>query len=128
MKINVELKSVQTIEKQEEKQIVKTKGEIKTLEKGTIIEFVDKKIKYKIIILQEKIILNKNNEQMIFEIDKTTKSNIKTQYGDINIIIYTKNIEIKKENGKIVDILLNYQIKLEEQISYQNKVEIKISY
>lgn len=128
MKINVELKSVQTIEKQEEKQIVKTKGEIKTLEKGTIIEFVDKKIKYKIIILQEKIILNKNNEQMIFEIDKTTKSNIKTQYGDINIIIYTKNIEIKKENGKIIDILLNYQIKLEEQISYQNKVEIKISY
>lgn len=128
MKINVELKSVQTIEKQEEKQMVKTKGEIKTLEKGTIIEFVDKKIKYKIIILQEKIILNKNNEQMIFEIDKTTKSNIKTQYGDINIIIYTKNIEIKKENGKIIDILLNYQIKLEEQISYQNKVEIKISY
>ncbi len=128
MKINVELKSVQTIEKQEEKQIVKTKGEIKTLEKGTIIEFVDKKIKYKIIILQEKIILNKNNEQMIFEIDKTTKSNIKTQYGDINIIIYTKNIKIKKENGKIVDILLNYQIKLEEQISYKNKVEIKISY
>ena len=123
MKINVELKSVQTIEKQEEKQMVKTKGEIKTLEKGTIIEFVDKKIKYKIIILQEKIILNKNNEQMIFEIDKTTKSNIKTQYGDINIIIYTKNIEIKKENGKIIDILLNYQIKLEEQISYQNKVE-----
>ncbi len=128
MKINVELKSVQTIEKQEEKQIVKTKGEIKNLEKGTIIEFVDKKIKYKIIILQEKIILNKNKEQMIFETNKTTKSNIKTQYGDINIIIYTKNIEIKKENGKIVDILLNYQIKLEEQISYKNKVEIKISY
>ena len=118
MKINVELKSVQTIEKQEEKQMVKTKGEIKTLEKGTIIEFVDKKIKYKIIILQEKIILNKNNEQMIFEIDKTTKSNIKTQYGDINIIIYTKNIEIKKENGKIIDILLNYQIKVEIKISY----------
>ena len=57
MKINVELKSVQTIEKQEEKQIVKTKGEIKTLEKGTIIEFVDKKIKYKIITMYQSTLI-----------------------------------------------------------------------
>ena len=78
------------------------------------------------IILQDKIILEKQDQNMIFELAKTTKSTMHTPYGDIHMNIITNQIKILKQEEHIKKIILHYIIELENSIPYQNQLEIII--
>lgn len=127
MNIKVELNAVQTMEEQIEKQCVKCDGTIKKLQKGTVIEFKSEEMSYQIVVLKNKILIDRNNQRMIFELDKKTNTILETEYGKINMQINTNKMEVIKEEC-ITYILLSYEIELEEQISYQNDIELKLSY
>lgn len=130
MKVNVEINSKQIFEEQEESESNKCQGEITYHNNGTVLEFTEKneeqELKFKMTILEEKVITYKNGQPMIFELGKTTKSAITTQYGNINMNIKTNNIDIQKEDDKIRSILLEYDIEIENQMEYKNRVEILI--
>lgn len=126
MEIEVIVNSTQIIQDVTDKQSIKCKGTIKRLEKGTVLEFSNEEISFKMVLLKEKIILNRNNQKMIFELGKTTKSILETEYGIINIEVLTKQIKIKEKKDKISEILLEYKIILESKIEYLNTVKIEI--
>ena len=65
---------------------------------------------------------------MIFDLEKITESEIKTPYGNIKTNIKTNKIDIKKEENKIKQINLEYNIDLDNKIQYLNKIDIKIKY
>lgn len=130
MKVNVEITSKQIFENHEESETNKCLGEITYHNNGIVLEFTEKnqeqELKFKMTILEEKIITYRNGQPMIFELGKITKSSIATQYGNIDMNVKTNNINIKKENNEIKSILLEYDIQLENQIEYKNRVEIDI--
>lgn len=132
MKVNVEITSKQIFENHEESETNKCLGEITYHNNGTVLEFTEKnqeqELKFKMTILKEKIITYRNGQPMIFEKSKTTKSSITTQYGNIDINVKTNNIDIQKEDDKIKSILLEYDIELENQMKYKNRVEIIINH
>lgn len=131
MKVNVEINSKQIFEEHEESELNKCQGEITYHNNGTVLEFTEKneeqELKFKITILEEKVITYRNGQPMIFDKSKTTKSALTTQYGNINMYIKTNNIDIKKEDNNIKSILLEYDIEIEEQMEYKNRVEIIIT-
>ena len=131
MKVNVEITSKQIFENHEEGETNKCVGEIAYHNNGTVLEFTEKyeeqELKFKMTILKEKIITYRNGQPMIFELGKTTKSSIATQYGSIDMNIKTNNIDIQKEDDKIKSILLEYDIEIENQMEYKNRVEIIIT-
>lgn len=130
MKVDVEITSKQIFENHEEGETNKCIGEITYHNNGTVLEFTEKngeqELKFKMTILKEKIITYRNGQPMIFELGKTTKSSIATQYGNINMNVKTNNIDIQKEDEQIKSILLEYDIEIENQMKYKNKVEILI--
>lgn len=131
MKVNVEIISKQIFEEHEESETNKCLGEITYHNNGTVLEFTEKnkeqELKFKMTILKEKIITYRNGQPMIFELGQTTKSSIATQYGNINMNVKTNNIDIQKEDNKIKSILLEYDIEIENQMEYKNRVEILIT-
>lgn len=130
MKVNVEINSKQIFEEQEESEKNICQGEITYHNNGTVLEFTEKyeeqELKFKMTILEGKVITYRNGQPMIFDKSKTTKSSISTQYGNIDMNVKTNNIDIKKENDKIRSILLEYDIEIENQMEYKNRVEILI--
>lgn len=130
MKVSVEIISKQIFEDHEEGETNKCVGEIAYHNNGTVLEFTEKyeeqELKFKMTILKEKIITYRNGQPMIFELGKTTKSSITTQYGNINMNIKTNNIKIQEVDEQIKSILLEYDIEIEEQMEYKNRVEILI--
>lgn len=130
MKVNVEINSKQIFEEHEESETNKCLGEITYHNNGTVLEFTEKneeqELKFKMSILKEKIITYRNGQVMIFELGKITKSSISTQYGNINMNIKTNNIEIQEDDDQIKSIILEYDIQIENQMKYKNKVEILI--
>ena len=130
MKVNVEINSKQIFEEHEESETNKCLGEITYHNNGTVLEFTEKneeqELKFKMTILKEKIITYRNGQAMIFELGKTTKSSITTQYGNINMNIKTNNIKIQEVDEQIKSILLEYDIEMENQMEYKNRVEILI--
>lgn len=126
MEIEVVVNSSQIIEDITDKQNIKCKGTIQKFEKGTILEFGNEEHFFKMTLLNEKILLNRNNQKMIFEIGKITKSVLQTEYGMIDIEIITKKIEITENEDTIEQLILEYEIKLQDTIQYLNKVEMII--
>lgn len=126
MEIEVIVNSSQRIEDTTDKQNIKCKGTIQKFEKGTILEFGNEEHIFKMTLLNEKILLDRNNQKMIFQIGKTTKSLLETEYGTIDIEIITKKIEIKENEDTIEQLILEYEIKLQDTIQYLNKVEMII--
>lgn len=132
MKVNVEITSKQIFGDHEEGETNKCVGEVTYHNNGTVLEFTEKyeeqELKFKMTILKEKIITYRNGQPMIFELGKTTKSSIVTQYGNIDMNVKTNKIEIQREDNKIKSILLEYDIEIENQMKYKNRVEILIIY
>jgi uncharacterized beta-barrel protein YwiB (DUF1934 family) len=96
--------------------------------KGSILEFWNKQEKNKMTILENKILLKKQNQDMVFELGRTTTSVLQTQYGALNMNITTQCIDIIKENEQINKIKLVYDIEIEGVTKYKNIIEIKIKY
>lgn len=130
MKVNVEINSKQIFEEHEESETNKCLGEITYHNNGTVLEFTEKyeeqELKFKMTILEGKVITYRNGQPMIFELGKITKSTIDTQYGNINMNVKTNNIEIQEDDDQIKSIILEYDIQIENQMKYKNKVEILI--
>lgn len=130
MKVNVEINSKQIFEDHEVGESNKAIGEITYHNNGTVLEFTEKyeeqELKFKMTILEGKVITYRNGQPMIFDKSKTTKSALTTQYGNINMNITTNNINVQKDDNKIKSILLEYDIDIENQMKYKNRVEIFI--
>lgn len=128
MNVNVEVKSIQVIDEKEDIMVLQGSGSIEDYEKGTILtwKIPKEKLEFKMTILEDKILLKKQNQNMIFELGKTTKSSMQTPYGNIIMDIITNHIEVVKQEQTIQKILLEYDISMEEKIKYQNKIEIVI--
>lgn len=130
MKVNVTIKAQQILEKQTNVEVNECKGEMISLEKGEILEFVEKHeektLHFKMMITKEKIISIREGQRMVFNLKKDDTINYETPYGAINMKIHTESIQIKREKGELVEILLAYTIEMEKQERYLNKIEIKI--
>lgn len=126
--MEIEIKSVQTMDGK--KETIQQKGTVtvEEYEKGTMLSWSipGEPLQYQMTILENKILMKNQNQTMTFELGKTTKSSIQTQYGKLNMSITTKHMEAKKENGMIKAIHLIYEISIEETNTYQNEIEITI--
>lgn len=124
--MQIELCTKQIYEKHNEKQKQTYQGHLKNAPKGSILEFGNEKENYQMTILENKIILKKPNQTIIFEREKTTNSTLQTPYGSINMKITTNHMKIEKEDNQLKKVILDYQIELENQKPYQNQIEINI--
>lgn len=131
MQVNVEINSKQIFSDHEESETNKCLGEITYHNNGTILEFTEKyeeqELKFKITILTNKIITDRSNQTMVFDLENKNNTTLNTPYGVLNMVIETKKIEVSKENEEIKKIYLEYIINLENNIQYNNQVEIIIS-
>lgn len=129
MQVKVETKTEQIIDGQ--KQIIEQKGNgtFEIHEKGSVLSWKvkEEKQEFKMTILENKIILKTNNGTRNFELGKTTKSFILTEYGNMDMNITTHKIEIIKEKEPISKIKLKYDIELQETMKYLNIIEINIT-
>jgi uncharacterized beta-barrel protein YwiB (DUF1934 family) len=128
MKVKIEIISKQIIDEKEEQIIQNGIGEINKFEKGSLLvwDIPKEKLHCQMTILHNKILLKKQNQNMVFELSRTTNSILQTQYGVLNMNITTKNIEISTKNGNINYIKLEYEIEIQDYKKYKNMVEIKI--
>ncbi len=128
MKVNVETKTTQIIDEKEEMIIQKGTGTIQNYEKGTILswEIPNESSHFQMTILSNKILLKKQNQNMIFELGKINRSSLQTPYGNLTMNITTNQIEIVKEKEMIRKIKLIYDIQIEDTMKYQNKIEIEL--
>lgn len=131
MQVNVEITSRQIFKDHEESETHKSLGEINYHNNGTILEFTEKyeeqELKFKMTILEEKVITARNGQAMIFDLKNKSHSILATPYGNINLEVTTKKIEISKCDNIIEKIYLEYEIELENGEEYSNVVEISLS-
>lgn len=128
MQIKIETKTTQTIDGKKEIINQTGTGNIKNYEKGIILSWnvPEENISFQMTILENKILLKNENQNMIFELGKTTKSILQTQYGNLSMYITTKYMDITKENKMLKKIDLVYDIKIDDVEPYENKIEINI--
>lgn len=126
--MQIEIKSTQTIDGK--KEIIEQKGmaDMEEYEKGTILSWSipNEPLQYQMIILKNKILMKNENQTMVFELGKTTKSMIQTQYGTLNMNITTNHIEVIQQKDMIKKIHLMYEISIEGANTYQNEIKITI--
>lgn len=134
MQVNVEISSKQIMKDgQTESEKNTCIGEVTYCNKGTVLEFTelheeqDIELKFKMTILENKVITKRNGQPMIFDLKNKTKAMLNTPYGELNMNITTNKIYIVKEENNIKKIYLEYEIELENSINYDNIVEINIS-
>jgi uncharacterized beta-barrel protein YwiB (DUF1934 family) len=128
MKVKVETRTIQVIDGKEETIIQNGVGEINKFEKGSILlwQVPKENLHFKMTILDDKVLLKKQDQDMVFELNRTTKSVLQTQYGELDMNITTTGIEVVCENEQIKEIRLWYNIEIENLTKYENKIEIKI--
>lgn len=132
MKVNVEIKSKQIFEDHEETENSKSIGEITYKEKGAILEFTEKyeelnqELHFKMTIMEDKIITNRNNQIMIFDLENKNKTQLETPLGTMNMEVTTKVINVERQKDEIKSIHLEYEIELENGMKYNNEVNISI--
>ena len=130
MKVEVEINSRQIFEDTQESEKSKCIGEITYYNKGAILEFTEKheeqELKFKMSILENKIITYRNNQSLIFDLEHKSKSTLTTPYGEIKINVTTKKINIVKLQEQIKEINLEYEIELENGMKYDNLVDIVV--
>lgn len=131
MKVEVEINSRQIFEDTQESEKSKCIGEITYYNKGAILEFVEKheeqQLKFKMNILKDKIITNRNNQNLVFDLKIKSRSILETPFGKINMNVTTKKIDIIKLKEEIKEIHLEYVIELENGIKYNNFVDVLLS-
>lgn len=131
MPVEVEINSKQIFEDHEDSEKNKCLGEITYHNKGAILEFTEKyedqELKFKMTILENKVITSRNNQPMIFDLQNKNNTTLNTQYGVLNMVITTKVVDITKEEDLIKKIHLEYEIELENSMKYDNVVEINLS-
>lgn len=127
MQVTVETKTIQAIDGQ--KQIIQQKGNgtLEVHKKGSVLSWnvIEEKQEFRMTILENKIILKTNNETRTFELGKKTKTILQTEYGNLNMYIKTKKMQVLKQH-EIQKIELIYDIQIEDTKSYENTVEITI--
>lgn len=128
MQVKIETKTTQTIDGKKEVIEQTGKGTLQNYDKGIVLSWdvIEEKLHFQMTILENKILLKNQNQNMVFELEKTTKSNLHTQYGELNMNITTKHIEMVKEEEMIKRIELIYEIEIEDTIKYENKIEISV--
>lgn len=130
MPVEVEIKSKQILEDHEENETNKCQGEIEYHNKGAILKFTEKyedqELKFKMTILENKIITDRNGQAMIFDLQNKNNTTLNTPYGVLSMVITTKVIDITKEENNIKRIYLEYNIELENSMKYDNIVEINL--
>ncbi len=128
MKVNVEINSRQIFKNHKESETHKCQGEINYHNNGTVLEFTEKyeeqELKFKMTILENKVITDRNGQAMIFDLENKNHSILVTPYGNINLEVTTKKIEISRQENQIKQIYLEYEIELENGEKYDNVVEI----
>lgn len=125
--MQVELYTEQIYEDHNQSEKLLYQGNISTAQRGSILEFWNSDNKYKMTILENKILLKTNNQTRIFELGRTTSSILQTEYGNMNMNITTHQIEITKQKEQISKIRLEYDIEIQETMKYLNIIEIKIT-
>lgn len=130
MPVEVEINSQQIFENNQDSERNICIGEITYHNKGTILQFTEKyenqELKFKMTILGNKIITVRNNQNMIFDLQNKNNTTLNTPYGILSMTITTKKIDIIKEEDKIKEIHLGYDIELENGVQYYNIVDITI--
>ena len=130
MQVEVEINSTHIIDNTQESEKNKCTGEITYYNKGAILEFTEKheeqELKFKMSILENKIITYRNNQSLIFDLEHKSKSALTTPYGEIKINLTTKKIKIVKSQEQIKEINLEYEIELENGMKYDNLVDIVV--
>ncbi len=116
MKVTVEITSKQIFEDHTETEKNKSVGEITYKDKGTILEFTEKyeeqnqELHFKMTILENKIITNRNNQTMIFDEKNKNNTILDTPLGTIGMEITTtrnKNNKRKRQNKKYISRIQN---------------------
>jgi uncharacterized beta-barrel protein YwiB (DUF1934 family) len=125
--MQLELYAEQIYEDNKQKEKIIYEASLLNAKKGSILEFWNKQEKNKMTILDNKILLKKQNQDMVFELGRTTKSILQTQYGALNMSITTNEIEVQKEQEQIKKIRLVYDVEIENITKYKNIIEIKLS-
>lgn len=130
MQVEVEIKATQIFADKTDTETNICEGQINYYNKGAILEFIEKyeeqQLKFKMTILQDKIIIDRNNQKMIFDLKNKNHTQLTTSYGNLQMDITTKKIEIKSNGKSIKEINLEYEIELENKVKYMNKVEIEV--
>ena len=132
MKVKVLIKSEQIFDDHKEQEEHICDGEIQYLKNGIVLEFVEKfeqqELHFKMNILKEKVIINRQNQAMILDYNKDDNCKVATPYGIMKMKVHTTNIKITNKQELIQELLLEYDISLENNIQYGNRVIIKLEY
>lgn len=132
MNVKVSIKAEQIFEDKKDGEEHTSNGEIEYLENGTILKFTEKfeqqELKFKMTILENKIIIDRQNQKMTLDYQRDDNCILETPYGAINMVVHTQDIKIEKDNGLIKTMLLKYKMTLENQTQYDNIVTIKLEY
>ena len=79
-------------------------------------------------ILKNKIIIDRQNQTMTLDYEKDDNCKLETPYGNMDMMVHTKEMNIEKDEELIHKIILKYQITLQNQMKYDNNVEIELEY
>lgn len=131
MKVKVKIKSEQIFEDRRDSEEHVCEGEIEYLEKGTILKFTEKfeeqELKFKMTILENKIIIDRQNQTMTLDYNMDDNCILETPYGSMNMTVHTQEMQIEKDNELIQNIILKYKITLENGMKYDNIIKLFIS-
>ena len=126
MKVKVTIEAKQIFNGQEQTETNHCEGEMQNLEKGTILDFVERQpnqdpITFHMVVREERILLERQGQRMIFDKTQDSKLQYQTPCGEIEMKLHTKQMRIEKQM-----IQLTYDLTLENQESYENRVKISI--
>ena len=132
MNVKVKIKAEQIFEDRKDQEENNCEGEIEYLQNGTILKFTEKfeeqELNFKMTILANKIIIDRQNQTMTLDYQKDDNCQINTPYGTMDMVVHTEEIQINKKEDLIQTILLKYLITLENQMKYENIVTITLQY
>lgn len=130
MKVEVKIKSEQIFEDRTDSEEHICDGQIEYLEKGTVLEFTEKfeeqELKFKMTILENKIIIVRQNQTMTLDYNIDNNCILETPYGSMNMTVHTQEMKIEKNNELIEKMVLKYKITLENGMQYDNVVTIEL--
>lgn len=128
--MKIKIKSEQIFEDRKECEEHTCEAEMRYLENETQLTFTEKyeqqELDFKITILNNKVIINRQNQTMILDYEKDDNCILETPYGSMNMTVHTQDIQIEKKEKLIQKIILKYNIILQNQMQYDNIITINI--
>ena len=132
MNVKVTIQSEQIFKDHKELETHQCEGTIEYLKNGTILAFVEKieqqELHFKMTLLKDKVMIDRQNQTMTFDYQKDDNCEVATPYGNLKMTVHTTKIQITKQEEKIEQILLEYDICLENGMQYANRVTIQLAY